>query len=61
MSLYVGVDGGRDTLVVALFREGRDTSPQRLGSFPNQPEKFDLLLRQVQQRAQGEEVIWVVE
>lgn len=61
MSLYVGVDSGRDTLVVALFREGQDASPRPMGSFPNRPEAFDALFQQVRQQAQGEEVVWVIE
>jgi transposase len=61
MSLYIGVDGSRDTLAVALFRAGQDSSPQYLGSFPNRLEKFETLFRQVQQQSRGEEVIWVIE
>ncbi|MCX8068838.1 MAG: IS110 family transposase [Anaerolineae bacterium] len=61
MTLFIGVDGGRDRLVVASFREGQDASPQCLGSFPNRPEQFDTLLRRVQQQARGEDIVWVIE
>jgi len=59
--LFVGVDGSKDNLTVALLQSDQEAHPQRLGSFPNRPEKFDSLLQQVQRLSQGQEVVWVIE